>query len=513
MPETSLFEELPFFHVKMEGSSPRIRGVETALLGLQVLGQDSAIPDGIFGEWQWDGSKLTARNDRYGMYPLFYFERNGEFCISPSIFRLVAEGASTEINWPGLSVFLRMGFFANNDTVFRDIHILPPAAKLIWKAGIFQLTGGYHLVEPQEWSRDDAIEAYISLFRSAIAKRLPGDEPMALPLSGGRDSRHILFELDAQGHLPQYCITGRRFPPDRYEDERIAGLLCKRLGINHLVVGPPPRQVHQYLRANIKTNMTAPRRGWKFAYADELKSTVTVSYDGIGGDMLSGGSAIDSRQTALIEEGKYEEFCRLVFRRSDVTLKRLIPAEQMALLSTEAAIERLLEELPKHAGAANPATSFYFWNRTRRFDSTNPYGMLGDIPTVHAPYLDHNLYDFFASLPASFNMGRWFHDEVLEKAFPQYADIPFELTNPPLTYSPSHARQTTRELIALGLHVKPHYLVRGDFLWPRLAMRMATFGWTTRDSWFIPMVVYLAELESIVTQPESWSLGSALQWR
>jgi hypothetical protein len=390
---------------------------------------------------------------------------------------------------------------------------MPPAAKLVWCAGDCQLTGAYHFVEPRDWSRSGAIDAYVSLFKAAIGKRLPGDQPMALPLSGGRDSRHILFELVAHGQPPDYCVTGRRFPPDRYEDERVAALLCERLDIDHLIVGPPAGRVRNYLRANIKTNMTAPRRGWKFAYSDKLKSTVTVSYDGIGGDMLSGGSALDSRQTELIDQGRYEEFCRLVFRRRDDTLRRLIPAEQMQRVTTDVAIERLMEELPKHASASNPTTSFYFWNRTRRFDSTNPYGMLSDTPTVYAPYLDHDLYDFFASLPVSFNMGSWFHDEVLEKAFPQYADIPFELPNPPLTSSAAHARRTTRELVRYGLHVRPSYLVKGGFLWPRLLRRLASLGLAAGDTWFVPTTVYLMQLESVLTRPETWAIRESREWR
>src|SRR5437764_1467547 len=71
---------------------------------------------GIKASWFWDGARLVARNDRYGFSPLFYFEHEGEFCISPSLVKLVEQDAPLEFDDPGMAVFLRLGFFIGEDT-------------------------------------------------------------------------------------------------------------------------------------------------------------------------------------------------------------------------------------------------------------------------------------------------------------------------------------------------------------------------------------------------------------
>ncbi len=485
------------FRVVIRDKVPVPEGMKECLLGHQIPRGPGSTPDGIFVEWHWDGDTITVRNDRYGMYPAFYYATKTEFFISPSVFQLIEFGAPAEINWPGLGAFLRVGSFIGTDTVFEHIHALPPDATLTWSRGKLTVTGGYTKVKKENISRAKAVEAYIDLFRAAIDKRLPDHEAMAMPLSGGRDSRHILFELVRAGRKPKYCVTGRRYPPDRREDERIAALLADAVGVEHILVGPPPHQVDSYIRANVKTNMTAPRRGWKFSILERLQQDCTASYDGIGGDMLSGGSALNPKRTGYMESGQYEAFCRLIFRDTEQVLRNIIPDEQVDKMTDEIVMERLLQELPRHADAVNPTTSFYFWNRTRRFDSTNPYGMLREIETVYSPFLDHELVDFLLSLDIDFNTGTWFHDAVIARAFPEYEDIPFEIPDSPLTRGAMMTFRTSRELASLCMSESPRRLLRKEFLWPRLAMRLGSLGLSTAGSWFLPRVVYLLQLEHV----------------
>ena len=188
------------------------------------------------------------------------------------------------------------------------------------------------------------------------------------------------------------------FPPERTIDERVAADVAQRLGIRHEIVGPPEREVPSYVAANVMTNLTAPRRGWKLSVVRKLWESVTTSYDGIGGDMLSGGSAISRKALELLDKGRYEEYCRTTFMNK--MTDKVVPRSQLEKMSDEVVIEHMLPELELHLGATNPATSFHFWNRTRRFDSTNPFGMLRGLPTVHVPFLDLDLFEFLAGLPA-----------------------------------------------------------------------------------------------------------------
>ncbi|MEM7501097.1 MAG: asparagine synthase C-terminal domain-containing protein [Pseudomonadota bacterium] len=494
-----LVQQSEYFRCTVSNGKVATEGVSACSLGHRIERENGKETDGVFAEWKWDGEAIVVRNDRYGMYPVFYFATDIEFLISPSIFKLLELGARREINWPGLGAFMRFGSYVGTDTVFEHIHALPPDATLTWSRGKLSVQGGYRMPKRLDISKKEAVDSYIDLFRAAIERRLPDHDQMAMPLSGGRDSRHILFELARAGRKPRYCVTGRRFPPERYQDELVAGQLAEAVGVEHVLVGPPPRLVDSYIRSNVKTSMTAPRRGWKFAILERLQQDVRVSYDGIGGDMLSGGSALTPKRVEAMESGRYEDFCRIYFGKKEGSMRAYMPAAQVARMTDEIVTERMLRELPKHADAVNPTTSFFFWNRTRRFDSTNPYGMLRDIETVYSPFLDHDLVDFLLSLDISFNTGTWFHDDVIAKAFPEFKHIPFEVLESPLTRNAKMTFRTSRDLTRLIVKECQGYLLRRDFLWPRLALRMASFGLSNVGSWYLPQIIYLLELEHLTT--------------
>jgi hypothetical protein len=73
----------------------------------------------------------------------------------------------------------------------------------------------------------------------------------------------------------------------------------------------------------------------------------------------------------------------------------------------------------------NPLLSFYFQSRTRREIALSPCAILRGL-RVFCPYMDEDVAAFFGSLPASFVLGHTFHDDAIARAFPEFADIPYE---------------------------------------------------------------------------------------
>jgi asparagine synthetase B (glutamine-hydrolysing) len=122
---------MSFFHARKDRDQVSAKGDARCFSGHKIggRGQNS---DGIYAEWSWDGNRLTVRNDRYGFYPLYYSLQDNEISVSQSIFRLLAEGASPEIDQTAIAVFLRLGYFIGEDTPFRYIRALPPDATLEW---------------------------------------------------------------------------------------------------------------------------------------------------------------------------------------------------------------------------------------------------------------------------------------------------------------------------------------------------------------------------------------------
>src|SRR5262245_55780724 len=153
----------PFFHVRRAAGGYELKGQTSCALGHKIQNPARTDVDGVFVEWAWDGNCLRAHNDRYGFYPVYYFANENEMAISTSICHLLGAGASRDLDYEGMAAYLYIGCFIGEDTAFRAIKMLPPNAKLEWRDGQLTVSGRIIIQKQQTPSRNNAIDAYISL--------------------------------------------------------------------------------------------------------------------------------------------------------------------------------------------------------------------------------------------------------------------------------------------------------------------------------------------------------------
>lgn len=486
-----------YFYARRAGDQVQTKGHLSCSLGHRIdLGHERK-PDGIFAQWKWDGSRLTASNDRYGFFPLFYYCSDGEFAISSSIPRLIEAGAPAELDEPALAVFLRLGFFIGEDTPYKHIRALPPDAALAWDGALRLHSSGHAFGDPHgHIARDDAIDTYIGLFRQAIARRLPPTEHFVVPLSGGRDSRHILFELLHQGHRPERCLTTIHYPPRSNEDARIAAALTRELGLPHVLLKQSESRFKAEYRKNLLTNFCSDEHAWYMVAADYLVRDAHPVYDGIGGDVLSAGLFLTPRRLGLFESGRTRAIAEELLAADEELFARLLPPAVFRKMGRELAITHLESELKQHLGQPNPIGSFFFCNRTRREIALVPYGLLGALPTVFSPYLDHDLYDFLAGLPAHLLADHAFHTDTIARAYPRYATLPYEDKSIPPRDTFDCEAGFGRELARHLLSRNPSRLMRNSFLRPRLLASLLSRKLSASTNWYSAMALYLHQLES-----------------
>ncbi|HJW74749.1 MAG TPA: hypothetical protein VJ787_03650, partial [Thermoleophilia bacterium] len=406
----------PYCRVTLVDGAPVVEGLPQHRLGHRV-----GPADGIFAEWLWDGQSLTANNDRYGFYPLFYYAVDHEIAVSPSIAQLLAAGAPRDLDEESIAVFLCLGFFLGDSTAFKHVRAMPPAGHLRWD-GELQLSGGAHLSKEQRLSRAAAIEGYVLLLRESIRRR-PAIGRDCITLSGGRDSRHILLELCAAKRPPDLAITAELYPPAARDDVEIAKQLAAALGVSHAVVQAPRDRWTAESRKNLITSWCADEHTWLLEAAARAQDSATSLYDGIGGDVLSAGLFLDETSLALMRKSP-ERFAGHLVRRASAHEYLTVDAQRR--FSLEMARHQIAIEAARHTAAPNPVGSFYFWNRTRREIALSPYGVFGAVPIVYGPYLDHQLFDHLGSLPAELLLDHRFHDETIHAAHERYAAIPFQ---------------------------------------------------------------------------------------
>ena len=485
-----------FIHIKKKRDHYEVEGRSSCFVGHQIPSAGDQKADGIYAEWIWDGNRLIVRNDRYGFYPVYYFVGKDEIAVSTSLSKLIALGAPTHLDEAGLAVFLRLGFFIGQDTPFEAIRVVPPECDFEWRTDHFHITGTLPNTKPQDLKRDDVMDGFTALFRQSIRRRLPVGQS-AVPLSGGRDSRHILLELDAAGHRPDICLTLRHLPPRGDGDAESAEQLAAALNIGLTIVRQPQSRLQSELKKNVATGFSTTEHGWIVPMAEYLQPKVQSLYDGVGGDVLSAGHFLDQKRLDFYEArdfvGLASYLCSMEDSTSDKALKPLLSPLQYRKLNYELAVSHLATEIERHAEAPNPVGAFFFWNRTRRVAAISPYGLFNSMPNVYSPFLDRDLYDFLASIPAKTFLDHQLHTDTIARAYPQFAHVPYEQKNHTVG-NRGHYRRYTLEVGKYCL-AHPSPLIRKSFLLPRLA-RCLALGHES-ITWLSALGVYLGQLESL----------------
>ena len=115
---------------------------------------------------------------------------------------------------------------------------------------------------------------------------------------------------------------------------------------------------------------------------------------------------------------------------------------------------------------------------------------------ILCPFLDPEVHDLALSLPPELTFDETFQGEAVNRAFPEYAEIPFEplhyRSNPPEAW---HDARTAADLARYFLRCRDSELIDTGFAIPRL-LRAAFMGSMAYVAWWRPLLVLpLLQLE------------------
>lgn len=417
------------FVLKSKDGAVSASGSPSASFGYKLGPDEPERADGVWVDWSWNNDRFQLKNDRLGFYPMFYRRDHDGFGVSNDIAELVQTGCSTELDDAAIAVYLRLGFYIGDDTPFKAIRAVPPGAVMSWDARGFRLEPGDLRFKSNggSLSRSAAVKAYGEIFQTAVGRFITGEnERVALPLSGGRDSRHILLALLKENRKPHACITVMPIPPKPDVDARVASEVTRSFGIDHVVLPQEKRLFGNELVRTRLTNFCADEHEWILPLRDYLQTLPFTSlFDGIGGGVLSAGAFLTEERLRLYEKGELRKLAEVILG-PEAHLAEMIRPELYAKWSRPSAVDHLIAELERYRDRPDPVGQFYFWNRTRREISTSCWGILNESRHVFAPFLSRNVYDFLANLPASYFLDRSFHTEAIARYYPAHANLPYE---------------------------------------------------------------------------------------
>ena len=419
-------------YVKLSRSDPTVvlSGVAQCDLGTPLYNRATALEEGVFARWKWDKTRLTAQVDPLGFFSLFYWYDENTLIVSPSVLQLLAQGADPTPDPRALGVFYRLGLFINEDTPFRNIKVLPPGGELIWDGGHVSVTRRDMPISEQNVSRDTAVDGIIEMTRASLQNvAASASEELILPLSGGRDSRHILLGLKHLGAPPMAAVTYQHCGAIFHSETRAARAICERVGLRHEVLGHPRPVTGDILRSLTLTSLCSDEHAQMMPMHDYLAQRSAVALDGIGGDILTTPDDAAAGHYAHAQKEDYSAIARDMMAGHAAVLRRpgqtAGPGELYSTVPEAETRAYIAEAIAQFGDAPDPYQSFWFWHRTRREISFVSSTLFATGGAIYCPYLDSGFVQFCLSLPWSVTKDQKLHSEALRRGYPHAQDVGF----------------------------------------------------------------------------------------
>jgi len=206
--------------------------------------EDSDFPANLNGRFH---GLLTDRNrgttvlfnDRYGMNRIYYHHSQEAFYFAAESKALLAVRPELRsLDAQGLGEFVGCGCVLENRTLFKGIHVLPPASAWVFKHASLEQKGNYF--QPREWEEQTPLEPepFYQELRDVFSRILPryfnGREQIGMSLTGGLDTRMIMaWHASTPGSLPCYSFGG---PYRDCQDVLLARQVARLCGQPHQVI-------------------------------------------------------------------------------------------------------------------------------------------------------------------------------------------------------------------------------------------------------------------------------------
>ncbi|HET6669675.1 MAG TPA: asparagine synthase (glutamine-hydrolyzing) [Pyrinomonadaceae bacterium] len=423
--------------------------------------------NGMFAFALWDAAqqRLFIARDRFGEKPLYWgiFGNQLLFASEPKVL-LAHPDVRPGLNLNALRQYLSFDYIPAPLSIYEGINKLPAAHTLT-------LEGGHASVEPY-WclsyrtkqpvpDEAEAAERLEQLLAESVRMRLVSDVPLGVLLSGGVDSSAVAaFAVRASSEpVKTFSIS---FSESSFDESSYARGVAKYLGTDHH---------EERLSSNLAANLIGEIGSWMdepfsdpslvptYLLSRFTRKHVTVALGGDGGDELFAGyqmyrghhwAKIYTRLPALLKRGLIEPLVHLLpvktknlsldykalrfvtgakydlVTRHHVWFGSFTPEQQEQLLTADALATSEGDIYRDARRMVSECDAETLLERMQNLD-TQLY-LAEDILTkvdrasmavsleVRAPFLDPNVAEFAASLPASYKLRGGKSKYILKRA-------------------------------------------------------------------------------------------------
>ena len=396
----------------------------------------SALPGDfvLIAEGHTDGMPATVMaSSVVSALPYFYWVSSDRQSLAhaATVFQVWRQaGIAWQWNDRALQCLPLLQHTLGDDSLHADIKRMPPAAVVVHRPGSLEI-----VVEPfwetlfDHAPRTDP-EAAAASFERTLAATI-GQEPVALSLSAGYDSRVLLAGALHLGTKPILGTMGRVQDTDR----RIATRLAREFGLEHRIVELDPRQyLEEAARIVEITSGTKPANHWHtHLFIRQVQFPAGCAHlAGSNGEFVR-TYFFDKGLAALVADTLPHSLSALFWRYKYSPDRRLRLATLDRLRETQHAwafanIPPLIDASePTAAGFLDRLDLFYACHRVRHFIGNGLALYHATVPT-RSPFLDASFVRMGAGLPRRWKLSSRFHRHLIARFCPRLLDFPTDDT-------------------------------------------------------------------------------------
>ncbi len=404
---------------------------------------------------------LFAARDRLGKKPLHYAETGDGALWFASEIKCLREvpGLGAELDPQALGEFLCLRYVPDPRTIFKAIRKLPPASSLTVRDGRTSIRRYWELsfAEPDPRGEAELAEAVLAKLDEATRIRLMSDVPLGAFLSGGIDSFAVVDAMARVGNGQVIACT-MGFQNGGALDERVhAREAARAVGavLHEEVIGPDDMLDQSWFDFTYDEPFSDESAIPTYHVSRLARRHVTVALSGDGGDESFAGyrrhrfDVLENRSRGVLPRGVWTALGALYpkldylprwmrFKRTFQNMARS-PGEAYARSVSAALPEEIRPLLRGEWAAAGEDPLAVVREAYERCDGDHPLArcaaadfatyLPGDILVkvdrasmavsleVRAPFLDHELVELAARVPASLKLRDGQTKGFLRRAF------------------------------------------------------------------------------------------------
>lgn len=256
--------------------------------------------------WNEEKQELFCARDRFGEKPFYYATgKNGEFIFASEIKAILATGlVDAEMNDEAIHHFLRHMYIDSQQSIYKNIKVLPPANQLIYKDGNVEISQYWNFpAEETTMSEEEATQEFKTLVQNSVEKQLVADVKLGAFLSGGLDSG-TLVALSSQKNQ-NLTTLGFQYEGD-WDEMPDARTIAKKYNTDHKEVALQNSHIPKTLVEVLK-KLDEPLADTAilatYTICREAAKNMTVVITGNAGDELFGGYKWYQQEKEILEKG------------------------------------------------------------------------------------------------------------------------------------------------------------------------------------------------------------------